>query len=331
MREQLYAPVIIPTLNRYEHFKRCLESLEKCTGADKTDVYVGLDYPPSEKYIEGWKKIDSYLEEKEKNNRFKKLIVRRRKHNCGVGNLQSNSTLLLKEIRQVSDCYILSEDDNEFSPCFLSYCNWGLDYFKSDDRVLAICGYNLINTPNIVNNVYMYNHAYCAWGAAFWFQRAERLYSLYDFEIIKNILASYPLSFAFSNKVFLAGSLLYMIKTRHILGDTILQAIPDDKKWCVFPKLSMVRNYGHDGSGLHGGTQESYQRQINLPIDESTVFEPHIEGDLFTPEIAEAYKAKYDKKSFVYRLRCMGRFLVYKLTGIIIVLERPKWLKRKKK
>ena len=46
-----YAPVIIVTLNRYEHFKRCLDSLEKCTGANKTDVYVGLDYPPSEKYV----------------------------------------------------------------------------------------------------------------------------------------------------------------------------------------------------------------------------------------------------------------------------------------
>ncbi len=48
-----YAPVLIPTLNRYEHFKRCLESLELCTGADKTDVYVGLDFPPSEKYHKG--------------------------------------------------------------------------------------------------------------------------------------------------------------------------------------------------------------------------------------------------------------------------------------
>ena len=61
-----FAPVIIPTLSRYEHFRKCFESLEKCTYAEETDVYVGLDYPPSEKYIEGWKKIDRYLQEKEK-------------------------------------------------------------------------------------------------------------------------------------------------------------------------------------------------------------------------------------------------------------------------
>lgn len=90
-----YAPVIIPTLNRYEHFKRCLESLEKCTGAEMTEVYVGLDFPPSDKYVEGWKKIDIYLKEKEVNNHFKKLIVVRRETNCGVGHQFSNGSLLV--------------------------------------------------------------------------------------------------------------------------------------------------------------------------------------------------------------------------------------------
>ena len=65
MEIKQYAPVVIPTLNRYEHFKRCLESLEGCTGAEHTDVYVALDYPPSDKYVEGWKKMDAYLAEKE--------------------------------------------------------------------------------------------------------------------------------------------------------------------------------------------------------------------------------------------------------------------------
>lgn len=35
-----HAPVGIVTPNRYEHFKQCLESLERCTGADKTEVHV---------------------------------------------------------------------------------------------------------------------------------------------------------------------------------------------------------------------------------------------------------------------------------------------------
>ena len=68
MEVKNYSPVIIPTLNRYEHFKRCLESLEQCTGATYTDVYIGLDYPPADKYIDGWRKIDEYLQFKETHN-----------------------------------------------------------------------------------------------------------------------------------------------------------------------------------------------------------------------------------------------------------------------
>lgn len=40
----IYAPVMIPTLCRYEHFKECLESLSLCKGADMTEVFcrIGL-------------------------------------------------------------------------------------------------------------------------------------------------------------------------------------------------------------------------------------------------------------------------------------------------
>lgn len=321
-----YAPIIIPTLNRYEHFKRCVESLSKCTYASDTDLFIGLDFPPSEKYYEGYNNIKRYLSQIVG---FKSVVILDADHNLGVN---ENCKRMYAYVRERGyKKYIFTEDDNEFSPNFLDYCNWALDYFEKDNGVLYICGYNLINTPTITNNIYKYNHAFCAWGCATWFYKVDRKTNISTISEMTRIVDNSSLILVFSNKVFLLSSLLYMVKKNYILGDTIIQALPDDEKWCVFPKLSMVRNYGHDGSGIHGGSQESYQRQINLPIDESTVFEPHIEGDLFTPEIAEAYKAKFGKKPFVSRLRCMARFLVYKLTGIIIVLERPKWLKRKKK
>lgn len=84
MGTKFYAPVIIVTLDRVEHFKRCLESLEECTGAENTDVYVALDYPPSEKYIAGWEKNNVYISEKETNHHFKSFHVLRRERNYGI-------------------------------------------------------------------------------------------------------------------------------------------------------------------------------------------------------------------------------------------------------
>ena len=48
-----YAPVLITTCNRYEHLKRCVESLSKCTLASETDLIISVDYPPSDKYVDG--------------------------------------------------------------------------------------------------------------------------------------------------------------------------------------------------------------------------------------------------------------------------------------
>ena len=58
---ELYAPIIIPTMNRYVHLQRCIHSLSLNTGADKTDLYVSVDFPSSEKYIQDHEKVVEYL------------------------------------------------------------------------------------------------------------------------------------------------------------------------------------------------------------------------------------------------------------------------------
>ena len=53
----IYAPVLIPTLCRYDHFIRCLESLKKNTWAKYTEVYIAVDYPAKESHWDGYKRI----------------------------------------------------------------------------------------------------------------------------------------------------------------------------------------------------------------------------------------------------------------------------------
>ena len=56
-----YAAILIPTMCRYEHLKRCVDSLSKNELAEKTELYIGIDYPPEKKYLEGWKKVTEYV------------------------------------------------------------------------------------------------------------------------------------------------------------------------------------------------------------------------------------------------------------------------------
>ena len=122
-----YYPVGIPTLCRYEHFRRCVESLRNNTHANKTELVVGLDYPPSDKYKDGYEKISKYVDTIDG---FAKVTVFRHKENLGA---VGNWAYVQNYIFQNYDAAIMSEDDNEFAPCFLEYMDRCLEKYADDE------------------------------------------------------------------------------------------------------------------------------------------------------------------------------------------------------
>ena len=108
-------PVIVTTLCRYEHFVRCIESLKSNSLAGQTDLYIGLDYPFKEAHWDGYKRISAYLDDL---TGFKTVNVI--KHDSNVGS-SANYHSVLDVVLKKYDRFIYTEDDNEFSPCFLEY------------------------------------------------------------------------------------------------------------------------------------------------------------------------------------------------------------------
>lgn len=263
MEIKQYAPVIIPTLNRYEHFKRCLHSLECCTGAEYTDVYIGLDYPPSEKYIDGWKKIDAYLTEKEKSNCFKNLFVRRRDHNCGVEGNNSNYGLLYKEICGIYEVYITSEDDNEFSPNFLEYMNKALEKYKNDNRVIKVSAYTPPVFSNLTTNTTFFGIDTPAYGLGGWVQKNNEIH-IVEYKELEDAL---KISFKTTWKLFwtypaLIYMAVHMIKTKRNYGDVRMSMT--NLLYGTFslePAISLSRNWGADGTGLHSGVVKGLEKE----------------------------------------------------------------------
>ncbi|MBR6597504.1 MAG: glycosyltransferase family 2 protein [Paludibacteraceae bacterium] len=275
----IYAPVLIPTLNRYEHFKRCLESLEKCTGADKTDVFVALDYPPSEKYLEGWKKIDIYLAEKELSNSFNNLFVDRRERTFGVGHSNSNLNVLIRDVVKNYDRYIFSEDDNEFSPCFLEFMNKSLERFKGDNSILKVCGYNYLqeDLPSDYKANYFFSKRGSAWGTGNWVKKDVLLSKYYDLDFLKGLLQDDVIYQMFREKNPQCISYIRaMLKKKQLYGDSIWEiycAINDAK--FVLPRTSATRNHGFDGSGWHSNHLENslFKYYSEKEIDTNTYFD----------------------------------------------------------
>lgn len=294
MNNKNYAPVIIPTLNRYDHFKKCLESLERCTGADKTEVFVGLDYPPSDKYVDGWKKIDLYLQEKEKDNGFKRLVVFRRDHNCGVLNSNSNASLLTRFIIERFERYIFSEDDNEFSPNFLEYINTCLDAYESDQNVIAVCGYSYPIDWKVSEGATCLkeNVSVPMFGVGFWTNKVKKCSREMAKGVVLNSLRRtiknkrYNRMIDACKREFFDATCMRKFWKKNsnnlfcCMTDFTTRAyLAIEGKYVIAPILSKVRNHGFDGSGsccqkiddTTGNTAGTYDYE-HQPIDQSPEF-----------------------------------------------------------
>ncbi len=317
METKQYAPVLIPTLNRFDHFKRCIESLEKCTGADKTEVFVALDYPPSEKYVEGWKKIDEYLRFKELQNAFKGLHVVRRNRNYGVCHEDDNLETLLRDVEKDFDRHIDSEDDNEFSPNFLEYINKGLEKYKDDDRIMMISGYSYpdIATMDFASNVVAFKKAAC-WGAGYWFDKPFTYTKMGAEKYRDSILCSWKKSIKlFFLRPISLNSLMSMKFRNRVYGDGLMiDCLQLENKYCVFPKVSKVRNWGNDGSGVHCGIESHYESQ---KIDQEMTFE--YDPLLFIEKTPRGRWSKYILVDVLYKVSSpiiiAFRYIYFRLTN----------------
>ena len=265
-----YAPIVIPTLCRYEHFKRCVESLSQCTLADKTQLYIGLDFPKNESHYEGYQLISEYLP---KISGFKKVTVIRRSVNYGAS---KNADELERLVYEQHDRIIETEDDNEFSPNFLEYINMGLDRFENDPRIIAVCGYwgEKFEFGKYSSN-FLIRRGFNGWGFGTWRDKLGKIEYTPDeiLEFIANPVLRKRLFATYERKFY--AIFPYILKNAVMWGDgaTEFEMIQKDL-YCVYPTRSKVRNHGHDGSGVHGGhiTESPYSR-ISLDSEQHFAYE----------------------------------------------------------
>lgn len=325
MEIKSYAPVIIPTLNRYEHFKQCLESLERCSGAELTEVFVSLDFPPSDKYVDGWDRTTEYLLSKEKNNGFKKLKVFYQKKNLGITGPNNNYRFLYNYVQERYDTFIESEDDNEFSPSFLEYMNQNLEKYRNDNSIFCICGYLSMKDKCDDSQYSQFrSERYVAWGVGFWSSKIKDYYYFRSKENVGQLTEPFKVQnyYTMDKRESVLSSIVAMSKGAPILGDITLGAylrLRDMR--CILPTKSKVRNHGWDGSGSHGGIVNGYSIQ---EIDTNTNYVMIEAPDSFGQEYDDRMHLRRRSRKLTLNEQA-GRvtWYLYKYTGIFCQF---KWL-----
>ncbi len=313
----IFAPIIIPTLCRDKHFKRCVKTLAMCSNASNTELYIALDYPKNENHWLGYSEIKNYINQI---SAFKAVKIIERKENFGA---ERNIYDAISYVMEKHDRFILSEDDNEFSPNFLDYINYSLGKYSKNENVIAVTGYNrMIDTSGYNRNVYA-ALSYSAWGTGFLGDNFKFLTeNVIQADYAKSILKSW----AKSCKIYkrypsLLHGLLSIVKTGHVTGDTLVVSyMVLNNKYCIWPTLSKVRNHGFDGGGEHFGSVPDHPL-LTQKIDTATSFEPDdipIEENALMRERNEKYGRQSSAKEFLFGIYIPLRYLIYRLTGKII-------------
>ena len=322
----IYAPVCIPTLCRYKHFKLAIESLMENTWANNTSVYVALDYPSSDKHMDGYKKICKYLERGDF-TKFKAFHVIKREKNVGA---LSNAILLWNMIMTKYDRWIFAEDDIEFSPIFLEYMDICLERFKDDPSVFAINGYSYDIKWKVDSKatVVKQKGTVSEWGIGYWTDKFLAAQNELNNDYLRNHF----------NAAIKTGIINDMVSGRYcdyvrfaMSGNkgSLYQNVADvslgiyinlKNMYIITPVVSKTRNHGFDGSGVYCSEINKYSNKNSLEYDYDSQL-----IDSTTPVIIELDKGVYYKENikalndflFVSRKQKIETAILMAVYGII--------------
>lgn len=323
----VYAPVMITTCNRYEHLKRCMESLQRNIDADKTELYISVDYPPNEKYVDGWKKVCRLLREPIEG--FFRVHVFFQERNLGS---EENYGYIEEIVFKEHDRLIFTEDDNEFSVNFLIYMNKGLMLYENHPTVYGICGYaDDFGFRHGGDNVIPLTN-FCAWGMGIWREKEKVIHDQLTMENWLNVFQKFQLMWElYRRRKRLFSRMLGTVidpESEEVLLNTdinrgIFLAI---NGFCTInPVKSKVRNWGWDGSGQGIiGSVEGNMKHLRLELDKSTDFEYSIEKvkpDRFNDRLLDdnhewnCERAKWYNDPLLYFMyRLLGRERFFRVT-----------------
>lgn len=270
MNTSTYAPILIPTLCRSSHFKQCIESLANNIDANKTEVFIGLDYPLNKSHEKGYQEICNYLESSDIKTKFKEFHIYKRERNYGSS---KNIQMLMLEIKKKFDRFIYTEDDNVFSPNFIQFMNKGLNMSAIDKSIFAVCGYTYYpDAPRSNNNYNRTNIGFCAWGYGILFAQRDLINKTLtrSFLLKKLLNPIYLIKMAHHSYSTLLFSIIKVLKPQ-LRSDNIYNLYMwFAHKDVLMPVVSKVRNIGCDGSGEHCIVKEDIAKR---EIDTETTFE----------------------------------------------------------
>lgn len=286
------APISISVYTRINHFRECIESLKKNALARHSVLYVFSDAARPGDEIS----VDTVRAYAESIGGFREVRLYFQKHNNMHLNMQKAREIPI----QAHGTIIRMEDDNVMSSSFLSYMNEALVLYEDNPRVLGISGYSppINQEKHISDEVYL-SHFWSAWTYAAWLKKDISKYLEFKMPYA-DMLANNLTNSVKKLHPKLHHALKRMDEGTHKAGDQkISYYMIKYGLYQIKPVYSLVKNTGHDGSGVHCGQSDRF----NVDPYPGKI-DVHLGNFRYYPSLDKLqYKFFYKNSSIVKRLR----------------------------
>lgn len=262
------APVALFIYKRKDHFEKTIGALKQNDLALETDLYIFSDGAKSEKDQPIIQEIRDIAKQV---TGFKSVTVTCAEKNRGLGN--SIISGVTKVIQQDGKIIVL-EDDLVTAPDFLTFMNQLLDFYKDNQQVWSVTGYN---NPFKMPKNYEYD-AYaisrvCSWGWGTWQNRWEKAdWDMNDYQAFVNNNHA-------KRQFNRGGADLVRMLRKQMQGDIDSWAI----RWnyaqfkheavSIWATNTRINNIGMDGQGTH---KEKRQMMVTFKPAKGSIKLPQI-------------------------------------------------------
>ena len=288
----ILSPIVLFVYNRPWHTKQTIDALEKNNLAEQSELFIYSDAPKSEDIQKDVNEVRSYIKQI---NSFKKVTIIERDENWGLANsIIDGVTKIVNKYGRI----IVLEDDLVTSPYFLQFMNRALNFYRDENQVWHVSGWNYPIDPNDLDDVFLWRGMEC-WGWATWDNRWK-----YYEKNTDDLIA------AMSKKKI---NYMNLDKTRNIW-----QQVLDNKKnkintWAVYwyacliqnnklsinPSKSFIKNIGLDGSGVNCGAIDFQKNTLNQ--EQEISFVNNIEENQIAVKKIKEFMS-LQKKHIIYRV-----------------------------
>ena len=253
------APIIFICYNRFNHTLKSLNALKNNKLAKNSKIFIFSDAPKKKSDEKKIIKIRNLLK-KIKGFKDKKLIFRKKNY--------GNKKNIISAINQVFKKYkkiIVVEDDLVVSTSFLLFMNDCLNYYSKDKKIWHINGWSYPFLKKNSADIAFLKSMNC-WGWATWKNRWSKISTKEDKYIAiftKRMIHNFDIQSSTNNWSQIIRNKKNLIRTWAVFWHATIFL---NNGITVYPKHSLVKNIGDDGSGRMPKTNEyksSFRKNFN--------------------------------------------------------------------